>query len=120
MLTIEEQAASRARPMTALDAVGPPITGTLLAHEGAQPKLAPSRADLVEQYGTGKWYLRAFTDGHFLWQPVAGSGDAIPDGGTWLTGRRFHDTYWINHGAYRRRAGSYHPVDQPVAARRAA
>lgn len=80
----------------------PPATGA---------KLAPAKAELVEQFDTGQRFLRAYIDGHFYWQPVSGATDDIRDRGVWMTGRDFHDAYWVNYGSYRRRAGSYHPVE---------
>lgn len=110
---------------SATGAPGSAPSGTLLMPAPASTRrrtrqgLAPARIDLVERFDTGKLYLRAFIDGHFFWQPASGAGDSIPDSGTWMTGRAFHDVYWINHGAYRRRAGSYHPAERWGAARRA-
>jgi hypothetical protein len=75
-------------------------------------KLAPAKVELVEQFDTGQRFLRAYIDGHFYWQPVSDATGEIRDRGVWMTGRDFHEAYWVNYGAYRRRAGSYHPVEQ--------
>ncbi|HWE60189.1 MAG TPA: hypothetical protein VHB98_00610 [Chloroflexota bacterium] len=80
--------------------------------QAAPDRLAPARVDLVENFDSGALYLRAFVHGHFLWQPVTGTLDTIPDSGVWMTGKDFHDSYWFNHGPYRRRAGRYHPGEQ--------
>lgn len=140
MTTVAEPTRSLSRPQTTLTPAESGFATTPLPHthvpikrarsaghrarssetptltEIRQPRLAPPRVDLVEHFSTGTYYLRAFVDGHFLWQPVAGDVDAIPDSGAWVTGRDFHDTYWFNHGPYRRRAGIYHPVQQEAAA----
>lgn len=69
--------------------------------------IKPRRADLVEDFQTGQWYLRAYAGGHFYWQPVAGSADAIPDRGAWSTGHEYYQAYWLNLGTFRRRADHY-------------
>jgi hypothetical protein len=90
------------------------------APTGAGPRLSPARVDLVEQFDTGQRFLRAYIDGHFYWQPVSATTDEIRDRGVWMTGRDFHEAYWVNYGAYRRRDGSYHPVDRAATASRGA
>jgi hypothetical protein len=76
----------------------------------AQSQRSPRAAELVEREETGRFYLRAYTNGRYLWQPVTCAAAAIPDTGTWLGSNVYRNSYWYNHGAYRRRAGWYHAV----------
>jgi hypothetical protein len=77
----------------------------------------PASAELVEDCDNGKLYLRAYAQGHYIWQPVeTEDATAIDDSGIWLMDGALHDAYWLNHGTYRRRAGKFHAVRQQAPA----
>jgi hypothetical protein len=91
-----------------------PITEGLGAP--APEHLSPITAALVERVDTGHYFLRAYMNGRYCWQPVADPVTAIPDTGTWLSSGEYKHAYWYNHGPYRRRAGQYYPVVTPDSA----
>jgi hypothetical protein len=80
-------------------------------------KRPPASAELVEDYDTGKLYLRAYVQGRYVWQPVeTEDATGISDTGTWMVDGAFKDSYWLNHGTYRRRAGKFYAVRQHATA----
>jgi hypothetical protein len=105
-----ERAPRLARDRTAA-AERPPTPVTI------EPGKPPASAELVEDCDSGKLYLRAYVQGHYIWQPVeTEDAAAISDTGTWLVDGALHDAYWLNHGTYRRRAGKFHAVRQHASA----
>jgi hypothetical protein len=138
MIGIKEKLSAPVSPTTAEAALGPldaPATGDLhhaldpRAREGAAlarsplpvvpeaVKRRPSSAELVEHYDTGKLYLRAYVQGRYMWQEVETEDPAaIPDTGTWIVDSALQDTYWLNHGTYRRRAGKFRSAERQAPA----
>jgi hypothetical protein len=105
-----EQAPRLTRDITAAERAPTPVT----IEPGKRP---PASAELVEDCDSGKLYLRAYVQGHYIWQPVeTEDATAISDTGTWLVDGALHDVYWLNHGTYRRRAGQFHAVKQQASA----
>ena len=83
-------------------------------------EIKPRRVDLVECLDSGQRYLRAYQGGHFYWQPVSGSAEAIVDSGAWRTGSEYHQRYWLNLGPWRRRGGRYYEIGEQGQGTRAA
>jgi hypothetical protein len=104
------------RQAETLDAAGrAPVTlvGKAAAVAGEATRRLPASAELVEHYDTGKLYLRAYMQGRYVWQEVETDDlSAIPDRGVWAVDGSLLDTYWLNHGTFRRRAGKFRAVAQ--------